>query len=260
MPETLVQRLAEEYYHCDEVMVMDDEGGLNEKMDLHNLDGSEGTTAVLICWFWCAGISITDIEDALGTDDLSSLANTASNISTALESVQLLYEPYEMPVEPEWLELFAAQVAEGVPGPDMYLIDNVEYFGRALYNNLKDQLNRSGGSDASWDPDSEHFAVERLSKLLADTEEELLFRDTVKGTSGIGDIISRNLLESMREWDPEENDRIEVPFAESARQRPDGDSLIRYHDLSDETDTGSDTGTDDEDRGQPVQSTTLDDF
>ena len=258
-PETLVQRLAEEYYHCDEVIVIDDEDGLNEKMDLHNLSDSEGTTAVLTCWFWCAGISITDIEDALGTDDLSSLANTASNISTALESVQLLYEPYEMPAEPEWLELFAAQVAEGVPGPDMYLIDNVEYFGRALYNNLKNQLDRTGGASGSWDPGGEHFVIERLSKLLADAEEEGLFLETVKAAPGIGDTIGRNLLDSVKEWDPEE-ERIEVPFAESARKRPDGDSLTRYHETGSEADTDSDDDEEESGGGKKVQSTTLDDF
>jgi len=258
-PETLVQRLAEEYYHCDEIMVIDDEDGLNEKMDLHNLTGSEGTTAVLTCWFWCAGISITDIEDALGTSGLSSLANTASNISTALESVQLLYEPYEMPAEPEWLELFAAQVAEGVPGPDMYLIDNVEYFGRARYNNLKDQLDRTGGASASWDPGGEHFVIERLSKLLADAEEGL-FLDTVQAAPAIADTISGNLLESVTEWNPDEDERIEVPFAESARKRSGSDSLTRYHETGGEADATSDDDEEESNAGHAVQSTTLDDF
>ncbi len=257
-PELLVQKLAAKYYHCDEVMVIDDEDGLNEKMDLYKLSGSEGSTAVLICWFWCAGISITAIEDYFGGDDMSSIANTASNISSAVKSVRLLYEPFEMPSEPEWLESFAAQVAEGVPGPDMYLINNVDYFGRALYNNLRDQLNRSGGKNASWDPGREHFVIERLSKLLADAGEDL-FTDTIKSTSGIGPAISQNLLSSVKEWDPEEDERILVPFAESVRKRPGEGSLTRYHDTEDESKTS--TG-EDGDIGSmaPTRPTTLDDF
>ncbi|MDZ5811544.1 DEAD/DEAH box helicase [Halorubrum sp. AD140] len=258
-PEKLVQRFAEEYYHCDEVVTIDDEGGLNEKMDLHNLSGTEGSTAVLICWFWCAGVPITDIEDYLGGDDMSSLVNTASNLSIAVKSARLLYEPFEMPEEPEWLEMFAAQVAEGVPGPDMYLISNVDYFGRAIYNNLRDQLNRTGGRDASWDPGTEHFVIERLSKLLADSGEDL-FVDTVRSTHRIGDAISQNLLKSVLEWDPESDERIEVPFAESALERPGSDGLTRYHELIDDEESENSSSEGEIQSGAGSQPTTLNDF
>lgn len=258
-PEKLVQRIAEEYYHCDEVSPIDDEGGLNEKMDLHNLSGTEGSTAVLICWFWCAGVPITDIEDYLGGDDMSSLVNTASNLSTAAKSASLLYDPFEMPEEPEWLEMFASQVAEGVPGPDMYLISNVDYFGRVIYNNLREQLNRTGGPNASWDPGSEHFVIERLSKLLADSKKDL-FIDTVRSTHRIGDTISQNILQSVQEWDPEYDERIEVPFAESALKRPDSDGLTRYHDVNDDPESGTASDEDGSQSDSGTQSTTLSDF
>jgi len=63
----------------------------------------------------------------------------------------------------------------------------------------------------------------------------------------------------LEEWDPEEGEQIEVPFAESARERPDDDSLTRYHetdaDIQDD-DEGVKEGT----SGGTIQSTTLDDF
>lgn len=254
-PELLVQRLADDYYHCDQVVVIDGgDGPTSETMAVHNLSDSEGSTAALICWFWCAGIPITEIEDLMEIDDLASLANTASNISTAIESTQLLYEPFEMPDDPDWLGLFADQVDAGVPGPDMYLISNVEYFGRVLYNNLRDQVNRSGGSDVSWDPGAEYYLIERLSKLLADSNDQQ-FVDTITSAPGIGDTIGQNLLESVKVWDPEDDDRIEVPFAESARERPDSESLTQYYDASKDT-TEEDADSDE----QGVQATTLDDF
>lgn len=258
-PEKLVQRFAEEYYHCDEVLTIDDEGGLNEKMELYNLSGTEGSTAVLICWFWCSGVPITDIEDYFGGDDMSSLVSTASNLSTAANSASLLYEPFDMPEEPEWLKMFAAQVAEGVPGPDMYLINNVDYFGRALYNNLRDQLNRTGSSDASWDPGREHFVIERLSKLLADTGDDL-FIDTVGSTHRIGDTISQNILQSVQEWAPDSDEQIEVPFAESALERPDSDGLTRYHELTEDPQSGDTNGEDGSEFESETQPTTLSDF
>jgi len=258
-PELLVQRFAQEYYHCGEALVIDGGGPLSENMDQYNLSGSEGTTAVLTCWFWCDGIPITEIENVLLTDDLSGLANTTSNLSTAVESVRLLYEPFEMPEEPEWLERFAEQVEAGVPGPDMYLISNVDYFGRALYNNLLEQLNRTGGPDASWDPGDDHYIIERLSSLLAANDDDL-FITTVKTTYRIGDAISKNILESVKEWDPDNDERIEVPFAESARERPDSEGLSRYHELdNDPTPDSADNeiggGTESD-----TQATTLNDF
>ena len=255
-PERLVERLADEYYHCDEGFWSEGEGPLNEKLELHNLAGPEGTTAGIICWLWCAGISITDIEDLLGADDLSGLASTAANLSTAVESVTLLYEPFNMPDEPEWLEMFAKQIDAGVPGPDMYLVRNVHGFARVLYNNLKDQLN-SMGAGSDWDPGEDHFVIERLSKLLAD-RDETQFRDSIRATYGIGDTISRKILESVKEWDPDESELVDVPFAESLRERETTDELMRYHET--DSDSEPDSGSTSKTTGNTTQSTTLDDF
>ncbi|MFC3958948.1 DEAD/DEAH box helicase [Halovivax cerinus] len=253
-PERLVARLAEEYYHCDEGFWIDGDGPLNAKMELHDLTESEGMTSAMICWFWCAGASVTDIEDLLGADDLSGLTSTASNLSTAIESLQLLYEPFEMPTEPEWLDMFADQIDAGVPGPDMYLVRNVDRFARVLYNNLEEQLNRMGaGTD--WDPGREHFVIERLSKLLANSDE-VQFKDSVKSAHRIGSTISENILESVMEWDPTDNEMVEVPFSESARERRGADELIQYHETERESSTESDEGTTTSD----MQPTTLDDF
>jgi hypothetical protein len=228
-PEKLVEQLAEEYYHCDATQPLTGDGPLSEKMELHGLSDTEGATAVLGCWFWCAGVSITGIEDALGADSLAGLSNTMSNLSSGIDSVRLLYEPFEMPTEPDWLEIFADQISEGVPGPDMYLVSNVEYLGRVLYNNLEQQLNRTG-SGSDWDPGRDHFVVERLSKLLDERNDEL-FRDSVESTPKIGSTIGENILECVKEWNPEDVDMVEVPFAESVRDRHGSDDLTQYHSI-----------------------------
>lgn len=119
----------------------------------------------------------------------------------------------------------------------MYPINNVEYFGRALYNNLKDHLNRSGGSSAAWGPEK-------------DEQVEVPFSDTV-------------CWRKLPCRPPERGGRPVTGYNrqyESARERPGGDILIRYHDLSDGTDTESDSETGKEESGQAVQSTTLNDF
>lgn len=257
-PERLIDRLAEEYYHCDEGFWIDGDGPMNETMELHDLSGLEGTTAALVCWFWCAGVSITDIEQLLEADDLSGLANTTSNLSTAVESVQLLYDPFEMPEEPEWLDMFADQIDVGVPGPDMYLVRNVDRFARVLYNNLEKQLN-SMESASDWDPGKDHFVVERLSKLLAE-RDEILFRDSVKATHRIGGTISENILKSVKEWAPADNEMVEVPFAESVRERRESDELTWYHEMERESEAGMSTDAGEGASTSDVQSTTLDDF
>jgi hypothetical protein len=252
-PESLIQRLATEYYHCDTGKWIEGDGKLSEKLDLYDLTGTEGATAALISWFWCAGVSVSGIESAVGADNLSSLVNTASNLSDAVDSVRLLYDPFEVPPAPDWLEVFAAQIENGVPGPDMYLVNNVEHFGRVTYNRLEGQLNRVGGG-SDWDPGNDHFVIERLSKLLAERAPDL-FRDTVESTPGIGTAISANLLAAVQEWDPENTDMVEVPFAESVRDHHDSD-LTQYHDPSLGSSDGADTGTSTPD----TRSTTLDDF
>jgi helicase len=251
-PERLVARLAEDYYHCDEGFWMEGDGPLNEKMELHDLTESEGMTAALVCWLWCAGASIPDIEDVLGVDDLSGLATTTSNLSTAVGSVQLLYEPFEMPDEPEWLAMFADQIDAGVPGPDMYLVRNVDRFGRVLYNNLEDQLNITG-EGADWDPGRDHFVIERLSKLLAERDEKL-FIEAMKATHRIGTTISENLLDSVKTWNPDDSEMVEVPFAESARERHGSDDLTQYYEANRDSETSDGTSTGD------TQTTTLNDF
>ncbi|WP_330633588.1 DEAD/DEAH box helicase [Halocatena halophila] len=257
-PERLVERLADAYYACDEGYWIEDEGPVYKKMELHNLSGKSGTTSAIICWFWCAGASITDIEDMLLADDLSGLANTTSNLSTALKSVQLLYSPFDMPDEPEWLQIFADQVDAGVPGPDMYLIKNVEHFGRVLYNNLKTHLNNLG-READWDPGGDHFMIERLSKLLADRDERL-FIDLVKETDRIGTTIGENILNCVKEWDPESNEMVEVPFSDSITDRREIDQLTKYHESERKSKDGADTDEGEGTSTTNLKSTTLDDF
>lgn len=251
-PERLVEQLADEYYHCDEKFWVDEGGAMKEKMELHGLTNTPGLTSAMVCWIWCAGASITDIENMLGADDLSGLASTTSNLSTAVESVQLLYEPFDMPEEPEWLEMFADQIEVGVPGPDMYLVRNVDRFARVLYNNLKDQLN-STGDGTDWDPGREHFLMERLSKLLAESDEQQ-FLAVVGAAHRIGDTISENILDSVKEWDPDDSEMVEVPFVESTRNRDGSDELTQYYEENREPETS------DGDSSSEVQSTTLNDF
>lgn len=234
-PELLVQRIATEYYQCGSGGFIEEDDPLSKLLAMDNLNRSEGLTAGLVCWYWCSGVPLTQIVDLFG-DEVSGLANTASNISTALESVQLLYEPFEMPAEPEWLKVFAEQVEAGVPGPDMYIIQNTEYFGRKLYHNLREQLDRTGGAASDWDLGEDNYVIERLSKLLADSGDRQ-FLDVVKEATGIGNTIGQNVLETVLAWDPDSDDRVEVPYSRAMGKSPEAEDLTRYHDLVDDTDT-----------------------
>lgn len=250
-PESLIQRIAHEYVYCDIGQALGGDGPVTQKMAMHGLEGSPGTTAVLICWFWCQGIPVTDMQERFGTD-LSGLPNTARNLSIAIESIKHLYDPYEMPTEPEWVDSFASQVETGVPGPDMYLVDNVDYFGRVLYNRLTRQLNRMAqGSD--WDLGRDHYLIERLSKLLAERNQDLL-EDSLRSVEGIGPSISSNLTDCLETWDPDTDVRVEIPFVESFRTR-EPDEVTRHHESSTEFD---DSGH--EESRNSTKRTTLDDF
>lgn len=270
-PELLVQRLAETYGYCDVgIGLIDDERTLSSKMQQYGLSGTEGVTSVMVNWFWCAGLPVSEIEDLIDTDDLSTLANTASNLSSAIESVRLLYEPFDMPTEPEWLEKHAAQVGEGVPGPDMYLVEEVDYFGRVLYNNLKTDLDKmgagldnahresEGSKGSSWDPGPDHFVIERLSKLLSERNDSL-FKDSVRATSGIGTTIAKNLLDAVKSWDPEVAQEDSVPFGESVVSRDESADLVNYYESKQTEDENQDAGSGDKST-DAVQTTTLGDF
>lgn len=225
-PEALIEYLAENYYQCDakRAPTEDTFTAWTEKHELNT--GSEGYTAALISWYWCSGASLSDLEDLLDMEDLASIPRTARNISQALDSLTHLYKPAEAPSEPEWHESLQQRVKSGVRGDDLYLIKTVDYFGRRRYNDLKDQLNRMG-SGADWDPGPEAPVVERLSKLLASRNNEDLFLDGVKATSGIGSSISENILESVRAWDPDDVEHTPVPFAKSILKEH--GPIIRHH-------------------------------
>jgi superfamily II DNA or RNA helicase len=247
-PERLVQRLAIQYYHCDLGIGIDPVGEFGETLDRHDLSGSEGMTAAISCWMWCAGMPVGRIEDELDVDDLTGLTNTMSNTSQAVESVGKLYTPFEMPDELEWLDTFSKQIETGVPGPDMVLVSNVDYFGRGIYHNLRDRLD---GANASWDPGPDHFLIERLSKLLAERGDGL-FCDTLRDTRYIGDAISENILSTVTSWDPDGDTFTPVPYAESVRSRDQSAELLGHRQSSDVTAT--DGGDSD------VTQTGLDDF
>jgi replicative superfamily II helicase len=242
-PEQLVKRLGEAYYRCDLGEYIPPTGEVGKLLETHELDMTEGTTAALVCWFWCTGVPIRTIEDQFdGQFDLDGLPNVADKLATALDSIQLLYEPYEMPREPEWLEKFTTQVSEGIPGPDVYLVDSVEYFGRVRYNRLTEQLNNSGrGTD--WDVGEDHYLIERLSALLADVDATDQFLHVVQSADKIGEEISENILEAVEAWSPSEHNRVEVPFLESLTERD--DVLVQYHSTDSDTDgnTTLDTNT-----------------
>jgi replicative superfamily II helicase len=224
-PEALVQKLADTYIYCEasaEVPV--DNRPLREKMSSNGLFGEGASTAVISCWFWCSGLSLTAIEEAIDSDDLSSFPSTASNIATAVDSITHLYEPFEMPAEPKWLTTFSDQLDAGVPGPDMHLLENASQFGRVLYNDLEERLN---SYNTDWALGPEYFVIERLSSLLTDANDQQ-FKEVISGTYGIGPQISQNLLEVVKAWDPEA-DTFDVPIAESARDRRDATDVTRFH-------------------------------
>jgi hypothetical protein len=249
----LIERLAEEYYQCDIREFVDpSQGAVGRLADKHGFDKTEGSTAVLACWFWCEGIPVPAIEDYFGGEvELGNLVSVVDKLETALNSLTHLYEPYEMPAEPEWLEKFTMQVAEGIPGPDTYLVDTVDHFGRILYTRLTDKLEQTGGGGGSdWYPGEDSYLIEQLSALLADNNPDQ-FRAVVADTDKIGDAISENILEAVEAWEPTEHNDVDVPFMESITERD--DVAVQYHDTPTDTVEPASVDTD-------QQATTLSDF
>lgn len=249
-PEMLIERISEEYYYCDTGNAATEATEIGKRMSANGLFGTPGTTAALTCWLWCDGVPVSVINGQFDNADLSGFANVANNISSALNSVQLLYDPHEMPAEPKWMEKLTTQVSEGIPGPDTYLVDTVDHFGRVLYNNLTEQLNATG-RHGDWDVGKDHYVIERLSALLSDRPADQ-FLDVVRSTDKIGEQIGENILEAVEAWNPDDNARVEVPFVESLTDRD--DSLVRHHTSPDDGDqqvVAAESGT---------QTTSLNDF
>ena len=250
-PELLIERLAEEYYQCDIREFVDpSQGTVGQLAGKHGFDKTEGSTAALTCWFWCEGVPVPAIEEYFGGEvELGNLVSVVDKLETALNSLTHLYEPYEMPAEPEWLEKFTMQVAEGIPGADTYLVDTVDHFGRILYTRLTEKLEQTGrGTD--WYPGEDSYLIEQLSALLADSDQNQ-FRAVVADADKIGDTISENILEAVEAWEPTEHNDVDVPFLESITERD--DVLVQYHNTPTETTAPPSVDTD-------QQATTLNDF
>lgn len=211
-PERLINKLAGKYYHC-EASAKIDHPNISPQMEEHGLYDKPGTTAALICWFWTSGVSVPKMEDLLDLNDLSKLPSTANNLSTALSSLTHLYSPFDMPREPEWIEKLADQVETGISGPDLVLVSNVNHFGRILYNNLTEQINKTGAG-SEWDPGEGNYLLPRLKALLNNAGEDITL-DVLTDTPKIGPKIGENVLNAISSWDESTEHTQEVPYENS---------------------------------------------
>lgn len=268
-PERLIDKLAGKYYHCEAPASIDHDT-IEQQMEQHDLYDRPGATAALICWFWTSGVSVRDMESQLNIDDLSTLPSTANNLSTALDSLSYLYDPFEMPREPDWLEPLKNQIETGISGPDMLLVSNVDYFGRILYNNLTEQINLSGaGSD--WDPGEGTYLIERLKALIEFAPEDQA-KNVIKSADKVGKKISDNIHDVVKTWSPEDDTQTEVPYANSVVQKEDESTPNPTIEIgSDQPDTEQQTQNNSASVGSTTQSqaetadssttpTSLDDF
>ena len=259
-PEALVERAVEEYDDvCDLGTDLTEHDEIGPYLTAHGLEGSTGTTAGVVCWYWCSGLPIAQIKEQLDTEAVTALSQITGHIATALEAVQTLYRAPQLPAEPAWLESLATRIDAGVPDPDVYLIDSIEYFGRKRYNELRRQINQTslerGGQSfeldegevsieqiADWDPGRNAPLVERLHGLYTNRTESMV-RDVIEEADYIGTEITRSIVDAIDVWPEQQRTRTSVPFAESIER------TARVT-----------TGASDYSSGQTSGRTTLDDF
>lgn len=224
-PEPLVECLATIYDRkCN---LNTSVGNETIEMYMHNLDspvyGKEGTTAAVVCWGWCQGTTLSTMQFQFGIDELSYLPGVTRFIHRALEAIPELYGPQEMPPMPRWIEPFTSRVEYGVPGADAYLLENTDHLGRRKYNQLQNHLNQM--AETGWDPGRNEPVIIRLRNLYDErNQDDQLLRDTLRSVSGIGQAISGNTLETVKEWDPDAGTPgSEIPYQLTPDVLPNGD-------------------------------------
>jgi len=265
-PEGLVQHLAKKYHHCSHSVKADNIDFL-EKMNQYSLFNDEGATAAVICWYWCHGYTIDDIEDITDTQSQSRLPSTAYNISTAVDSLSELFIAESMPEEPDWIQPFKTHIETGVSGIDTYLLNTTDLFGRKRYYNLVDKFDKMKNSDNT-DLGENSYLIEQLYDLYERVDQDEEFKRFV--TSGVDDIgkkVGEEIKSTIEEWSPSEFIPVTVPYEhvprtfdesrykQSPHTSPDEENLIPTTESEDASTDNSSNNTE-----QNESNTSLDKF
>jgi superfamily II DNA or RNA helicase/predicted RNA-binding protein YlxR (DUF448 family) len=214
-PERLVKHLANKYRYCEH-SVNAKTVEFIEKANQYSLTDNPGHTAAVMCWYWCHGFSINDIEKITGTNSQTRLPSTAYNLSTAVDSLSELFTADTMPEEPNWLQAFKIHIETGVDGIDTYFINTTDLLGRKRYYNLKSKLNQMQENENT-DFGRSAYLIEELHDIFEKTDKQRFIGIISNNTDDIGNKVAQEIYETVSEWDPDEFAPINVPYEHSPR-------------------------------------------
>lgn len=226
-PEKLIQHLAKKYNHCRHSINATNVEFI-EKANQFGLFDDAGETAAVICWYWCHGFSIEDIENITDTTSQSRLPSTAYNIGTILDSLEELFIPMTMPDQPEWIEPFKTHVNTGVSGIDTYFLNSTDMLGRKRYHNLAAKMDSIKERDNS-NITEDAYLIEQLHTLYEETSEKNFSRIIRNNVSGIGPKVSESIYEVISDWSPNEFNPVAVPYEHVPRSYDDSQYAQSEH-------------------------------
>lgn len=215
-PEQLVRQFASISYQCDLGESPDEGNQLWDLLAKHDLgDYDSSVTAGIMTWLWCGGVPVDAINNALGTE-VSHISSTADNLAGAIREVSKLYAatPHGTP---EWVSVFAQQLAEGVTVEDLHLT-SYSQIARGRVMALEERTQDAWGDLPADDPPADDSpTIEKLAFQLERSGED--FESYVFRTDHIGSKTVPTVVEAVEDWvEGDYTERTKPPVAESGRE------------------------------------------
>lgn len=192
-PLQLVSTLAREF---DRVALRStpDGAGFESRLYDANLSTDEASkTAAVLCWHWCKGDSLDDLEDDLDAD-MTGVPSAGRNMADLLDGTRELARVNSNVREPQWYETLIAQMRHGVPAEDLYLAEHVDQLGRGRIGSLSSYFSKLPATDAS------NTLPEQLKTVLDDADRTQL-EDTLRSVRGIGSTLAGRIADAAEELD-----------------------------------------------------------
>ena len=192
-PLELVMELARQFDRVTLRELPDDSTFDSRLLDAGLPTTDEARTAGMLCWHWCGGDRLDEIEAKYNIDP-TTIPGTARSVSDLLSATGHLFEADTDLSQPDWYHTFQSQMRHGVSSEDIYLAEQVDHLGRGRIASIKKyvaQLPATNNSDS---------LPEQLHSILEESDRRQL-QDVLKSVGGIGDSISNDLADTVEEWD-----------------------------------------------------------
>lgn len=203
-PEDVVEMLADEFWFCQlRNEATPDDQTMKQKLLENNYDNTY--EVAVICWEWCTGTTVDQLEDKYGID-ATTIPRLAKEFSTYADAIGDLLERDIDLYKPEWIDAFATQCQYGVPTVDVDLLDQTHGFGKQTYSNLVSYLKDMAGERNA----TIESTVGGLNLLLDDHSTEVFKDKLMKNVDGVGPKTAEKLLTYTKST--EKRKVVDVPF------------------------------------------------